>query len=93
MSDGDRESADPLDSLVRAQKFRQIFEDGLSLNGLVELAEEGDGFLGTGLPNRVPCVQKEVVSSIGRGGNGWVKDGEVADAREDEVLEDRGGCG
>ena len=69
MSDGDRESADPLDSLVRAQKVSQGFEDGLSLNGLVELAEEGDGLLGAGLADGVSCIEEEVVASIGGGGD------------------------
>ena len=70
-----------------------MFEDGLALDGFVELAEERNGFLGTRLANALLSVQEEVVSGISRGGDSSIKDGEVTDAGEDEVLEDRGGCG
>ena len=93
MRDDKGEGADPVVSMLSRQEIIDIFEDSLALDGFVELAEERNGFLGTRLANAVLGVQEKVVSSIRRGSDGSIKDGEVTDAGEDEVLEDGGGCG
>ena len=79
--------------MVCAKDLIYVLEDGLSLNRVVELAEEGDCFLCTGLADAFVCVEEEVVACICGRCDGGVEDGEVADAGKDEVLEDGGGSG
>ena len=93
MGDDEGEVADPVPTLICTEELVDVFDDGLSLDGIVEFAEEGDGFLSTRLADAVAGVEEEVVAGICGGCDGIVQDGEVADAGEDEVLADGGGGG
>ena len=70
-----------------------MFEDGLSLDGVVELAEERDSFLRTRFADALSGVEEEVVAGIGCSGDVGIEDREVAYAGKDKVLEDGGGGG
>lgn len=89
----DRETRQPVLSLLRPQQILDVFEYGLALHALVQLAQEGDGLLRAGLPYALSRIEEEVVSCICRCGDGGVEDREVAYAGEDEILEDGGRCG
>ena len=93
VSDDEGKAADPVPALICSEELVDVFDDGLSLDGIVEFAEEGDGFLSPRLADAVAGVEEEVVAGICGGCDGIVQDGEVADAGEDEVLEDGGGGG
>ena len=66
---------------------------GAPLDAVVELCEEPDGLGRSVLADAVEAVEEEVVPRVGIGDVVVVEEGEVADAGEDEVLEDGGGRG
>lgn len=89
----EREAGNPFLSIICGKKVVDGLENGLTLDSIVEFAEEGDGFLSARLADTVVGVEEEVVTGIGWRCDGRVEDGEVADAWEDEVLEDGCRCG
>ena len=74
------------------EELLDVLDDGLAVDAVIEFAEEGDGLLCARLAYARGACEEEVVACIGGGCDGGVKDGKVADAGENEVLED-GGCG
>ena len=64
VGDDEGEVADPVPTLICTEELVDVFDDGLSLDGIVEFAEEGDGFLSTRLADAFPGIEEEVVACI-----------------------------
>ena len=78
---------------VVVEDVRGVGDARAALDAVVELREEADGLLRAGPADAGVAVEEEVDARVGGGRGVGVEDGEVADARQDEVLEDGGGGG
>lgn len=88
-----REALDPLLPVLGAQHRCKVPRVSDALDTVVQFAQERYGLGGAGLADTIVAVEEEVVACISGGGGVRIEDGEVADAGEDEVLEDGGGGG
>lgn len=94
VGDDQGEGGDESLAVVGVEEVVEALDEGLAVDTVVELAQEGEGLLCAGLAYAGGAWEEEVVAGIGGRGEGGIEDGEVADAGEDEVLEDGGGgCG
>ena len=63
----------------------------MPLDTVVKLSKETDSLDGSVLADAVEALQEKVVSCVCMGDEFVVEDGEMADAGENEILEDGGG--
>jgi hypothetical protein len=89
--DDHAEALDPLPALCAVQELRDVSRVRDALDAVVELAQQADGLLRAVLADAGRALEEEVVAGVGGRDGGVVEDGEVADAGQDEVLEDGGG--
>lgn len=93
MRDDKRETPHPLPPILTLQHLLQIPRISNPLDALIQLAQQRHGLLRAVLAHAIMPVEEEVVACVGGCGERGVEDGEVADAGEDEVLEDGGAGG
>ena len=89
--DDDSKGSEPFG--VRVEHIGEFPGVGDPLDAIVELGEQSNGLGCSVLSDAVEPLEEEVVARVGMGDGLVVEDGKVADAGEDEVLEDGGGRG
>ena len=93
MRNDEGESRDVLPALGRLEEGGEIARICDAVDAVVELAQQRHCLGGARLADAGVGVEEEVVACVGGGRGACVEDGKVADAGQDEVLEDGGGGG